>query len=223
MHSAELATYKGYAKVLGKRRLTGDTVLLRIERKNIIFRAGQYLVVGTRDGKYRREYSFFSGEGEPYLDLLIKIVPHGNVSSELSEVMDGYEVYIEGPYGSFVLENTERKNESFVFIATGTGIAPFHSFVKSHTGLDYLILHGIRYHQEAYGKESFDVHRYISCTSRDQHGDFHGRVTDYLHHHGTGKNCLYYLCGNGAMIYDVNELLINQGILPAQIRTEVYF
>jgi ferredoxin/flavodoxin---NADP+ reductase len=223
MHPAELATYKGYAKVLGKRRLTGDTVLLRIERKDIIFRAGQYLVVGTHDGKYRREYSFFSGEGEPYIDLLIKVVPHGNVSSELSEVSDGQEVYVEGPYGSFGLETSQWKNERYVFIATGTGIAPFHSFIKSHSPLDYSILHGIRYHHETFGKESFDSRRYISCTSRDQQGHFHGRVTDYLDRHGVDKNCLYYLCGNGAMIYDVNELLIRQGILSAQIRTEVYF
>jgi ferredoxin/flavodoxin---NADP+ reductase len=223
MHKPEIAAYKGFSKVLGKRWLTGDTVLLRIERKDMIFTAGQYLVVGTRDGKYRREYSFFSGEGEPWIELLIKVVSHGNVSSELSRIMEGHEVYMEGPYGSFVLDRTEREKESYVFIATGTGIAPFHSFVKSHADLDYRILHGIRFPNETYGRNGFDARNYISCTSRSGHGDFTGRVTDYLHHHGVDKNCLYYLCGNGAMIYDVNEILLKNEIEPTNIRTEVYF
>jgi ferredoxin/flavodoxin---NADP+ reductase len=221
MTEKNIQLFKGFTKVISKHHFAADTVLLRTERKDLIFKAGQHLVAGV--GKYRREYSIFSGEGDPFIDLLIKVVPFGNVSIELSEVIAGQDVYIEGPYGSFTIDEIISENKKFAFIATGTGIAPFHSIVKSLPNLDYKILHGIRYHTETFGVESFDLKRYISCTSRDQQGNFTGKVTEYLQKNGVWKDHIYYLCGNGAMIYDVNEILLNNGISPGDIKTEVYF
>ncbi|NJM14595.1 MAG: hypothetical protein HC896_03735 [Bacteroidales bacterium] len=43
-----------------------------------------------------------------------------------------------------------------MFLATGTGISPFHSIVNSLPGLNYKLLHGVRYINEGYDKADYD-------------------------------------------------------------------
>ena len=65
--------------------------------------------------------------------------------------------------------------------------------------------------------------RHFLCTSRDQEGDFHGRVTDYLRQKEVNSDTLVYICGNCNMIYDVYDLLSSRGFPSGNIKTEVYF
>jgi len=109
-----------------------------------------------------------------------------------------------------------------MFIATGTGISPFHSFVTSYPGINYTILHGIRETDEAYEKEDYDPKRYVPCVSKGNTNKYNGRVTDFLRTTGW-TDMLYYLCGNNNMIYDVCRILKNKGVHPERIFTEVYF
>ncbi|HOK99676.1 MAG TPA: FAD-binding oxidoreductase, partial [Bacteroidales bacterium] len=64
-------------KVLDVRSLTSDTYILRLERKNLKFIAGQHVRVRIPDHQQFRLYSIYSGENDPYIDLLIKEVPTG--------------------------------------------------------------------------------------------------------------------------------------------------
>ena len=98
-------------------------------------------------------------------------------------------------------------HQKWIFIASGTGIAPFHSYIRSFDELDYTIIHGIRYQEEAYDKENYPSARYISCTSKDTSGTFHGRVTDYLRTRPADLNAVHMLCGNSNMIHEVMDIL----------------
>ena len=95
--------------------------------------------------------------------------------------------------------------------------------VKTHPELDYQLIHGVRTANEAYEKENYAEERYVLCTSRDDKGDFKGRVTAYLHQHEFDKNTQFYLCGNSQMIFDVLELLKNKGFGRDSVSAEVYF
>jgi ferredoxin--NADP+ reductase/benzoate/toluate 1,2-dioxygenase reductase subunit len=154
---------------------------------------------------------------------LVKEVEDGLVSKQLKKSKIGENMQIEGPLGFFTIEPELIPTSRFLFIATGSGIAPFHSFVKSYPAINYKILHGIRHGNEAYGKQDFDPKRYVSCTSGDKAGDFRGRVTDYLKLHPVSKDTHCYLCGNFNMIHEVFDLLELQSIPPEQIHAEVYF
>ncbi len=92
-----------------------------------------------------------------------------------------------------------------------------------HILLDYTVLHGVKYAGEAYDKDSYDPERYILCTSRDNKGDFHGRVTDYIKQHDFDKNTACYFCGNFNMIRDAMKLLDEKGIPAKHLHAEVYF
>jgi ferredoxin/flavodoxin---NADP+ reductase len=211
-------------KVLNIRNLTDSTYVLRLEKNNFQFKAGQYLVLDI-PGKFKaREYSIYNSESTPFLDLLIKEVNGGEVSIELKHLKIGTLVEIAGPYGFFVLRDTPKPEAiQYTFIATGTGISPFHSIILSNPNLDYQIIHGVKTSDEAYDRSDYLTDRYTLCTTRDNGGDFHGRVTQYLRQREIAKDAIYYICGNSEMVNDVTEILEQNGITSKNIRTEIFF
>ncbi len=208
--------------VISVRHLTRNTFVLRFEKGSFEFISGQYLVLGIIGSLHRREYSIYSGQAEPFLEVLIKEVEEGDVSKRLKQCKPGEALEVEGPFGYFTPE-AAKLAKKFVFIASGTGISPFHSLVKTHATLDYKILHGVKFGEESFDGDAYEKGRYIQCTSREPIGDFHGRVTDYIKAHPVDVNAEYYLCGNSNMIFDVFDLLKLQGVPYDQIHTEVYF
>lgn len=210
-------------KVLNVRNLTPDTYCIRFDKNNMAFKAGQHLVLEIEGDRNAREYSIYSGEEDPYLEVLIKEVQEGHLSKKLKRIAKGQMVNIYGPYGHFTLDAVRKKTHKHVFIASGTGIAPFASFVRSNPGLDYQLLHGVRTNNEAYDKDQYESHRYVACTSRDTKGDYHGRVTDYLIENEFDKDTLFYFCGNSQMIFDAMDILKDKGFERHQMFAEVYF
>lgn len=210
-------------KIQKVRHLTNTTYVLRFDKKDIEFTPGQHITLGVDGDPQLREYSVYSPNNVDYLEVLIKEVEEGVVSKKLKKLQVGSVVNVEGPFGFFTLDQKKTETTKTLFIATGTGIAPFHSIAKSYPELDYTILHGIKYGEERYEADSYKPGKYISCTSQDKQGDFHGRVTDYLVKNDVDPNTLVYLCGNYEMIHAVYDILTNKGFSPDNIRTEVYF
>jgi len=205
------------------RNLTDTAYVLRFDRHDMKFIAGQHLTLGIPGENQVREYSIYSPSNVPYLEVLIKEVDKGTVSKKLHKMKPGNFLNVEGPFGFFMLNEEKLQTGKFLFIGTGTGIAPFHSIAGTYPNLNYKLLHGVRTIDEAYEKEFYSSEKHIVCTSRDSKGNFHGRVTDYLRNNKTDKDTLVYLCGNCDMIYEVYDLLTAQGLPSDQIRTEVYF
>jgi len=213
-----------YSKILEIRNLTESTYVLRLEKSDFQFKAGQYLVLNVPGENKAREYSIYSPEAAPYIDLLIKEVDNGEISKELKYLKVGTKVEITGPFGFFVLRDNEpTKKNHFTFIATGTGIAPFRSIILSNPSIDYELIHGVRHGYEAYDSSDYPEDRYNLCTSREHGENFYGHVTQYLKKHGINKNSIFYICGNSGMVNDVTEYLEQNEITLENIRTEVFF
>ncbi|MBN1119424.1 MAG: hypothetical protein JXA77_19590 [Bacteroidales bacterium] len=205
------------------RNLTDSTYVLRFDRNGMEFAPGQHITLGLPGENQLREYSIYSPNNVDYLEVIIREVESGTVSKKLRKLKKGDLVNVEGPFGFFTPDSRKIEQTKFLFIATGTGIAPFHSIIKSYAGINYTLLHGIRVHEETYESDEYKKGRYISCTSRDTKGDFHGRVTDYLVKNSIDSDTLVYLCGNYEMIHAVYDILTTKGLSPDNIRTEVYF
>lgn len=207
-------------KVLEVRLLTESTYVLKFERDGLLFVPGQHIYVGL-PGDEDRPYSVYSGQDEGFVEILIKEIDKGDVSKKLKRLEQEQYVAVDDAQGHFSIK--ERLSEKLCFVATGTGIAPFHSFVKSYPGIDYTLIHGVAHGNEGYGKADFEPSRHVLCTSQGQEGDFAGRVTDYLKKHESDKSTFFYLCGNSAMIDDVYDILLDKGLTREKIRTEIYF
>lgn len=220
--SGVIPTAARKARVQSVRHLTEHTYVLRMERGDLDFEPGQYVSVGPKNDLNMREYSVYSSPGDDFLEILVREVEGGYVSKLLKEMQPGEQVLVEGPFGFFLLDEETRQRPLY-FIATGTGISPFHSFVRSYDELQYTLLHGVRSAEERYEHENYEDQRVVTCTSREATGEYHGRVTDYLREHPVDSEAACFLCGNCDMIYEAFDILQEQGIPHDRLFAEVYF
>ncbi len=219
----EIQIDANYYKVLKIKDLTDSTFVLQLPKSRFKFYAGQHISLSIKGDYQSREYSIYSAEESETLELLVKEVDGGYFSPKLKHLKEGDYVEIHGPFGKFGLDKKKLTTHKHVFIASGTGIAPFHSMVLSNPTLDYRLIHGVRFANEAYEKDDYDADRFVLCTSRDDSGDFEGRVTAYLEQHEFDKNTSFYLCGNSDMIFDAMEILKEKGFDRDSVNVEVYF
>jgi ferredoxin--NADP+ reductase/benzoate/toluate 1,2-dioxygenase reductase subunit len=220
---AIVKTKNSIVKVKGIRHLTQSTYVIRLERDGLEFEAGQYISLGLPGSTDKREYSIYSGTAEDFIEVLVKEINDGMVSKQLKHLQPGAHAEMDGPFGFFTLDGEARSKKQLVFIASGTGIAPFHSYIMSYPELDYRLIHGVKYGDQAYEQETYQPERYVLCTSRDNRGDFHGRVTEYLQSRPPAKGADYYLCGNSQMIHEVYDILKDLQVDADSIHAEVYF
>lgn len=203
-------------KIIGRHFYTESTFKLIIEKKGINFLPGQHFSIGVAKYPLNREYSIYNSPKDRNLEFLIKKISNGYVSNQLANEKNK-EVTLLGPYSDFIIPESEIKKK-FLFIATGTGIAPFSSFVQSFKKLDFKIIFGTKYEKEIYDKEQYG-NNIATCISQEGHKK---HVQDELKKTNLSEYNYIYLCGNSKMIIDVQNLLQKtkyQGI----VKTEVFF
>ena len=215
-------------KILSMRNISEKTWVMRIERNGMEFTPGQYISIGPAGMVDMREYSLYSSPQKDYLEILFRAIDDGYVSLLLADMEEGQKVAVDGPFGEFVLPiNYTEKN--LLFVATGTGISPFHSFVESYPDLHYLLLHGCRTRGDQYDAQLYSP--YLPCVSREhplkegarRKQCFYGRVTDYINRESDLSPDQIFICGNSDMIYDVMKIFRNRGYHREQLHGEVYF
>lgn len=209
--------------VLDITNVSEKSYILKIERHNIDFIPGQYFVLGKNDSADSREYTVYSSTNDNFLEFLITEVERGKVSTKLRKCKIGEEIKVEGPYGYFELEENENFSGKHVFIATGSGIAPFRSIVRSNPNLNYQVLHGARYLHDCFNTSDYEKERYTTCISREKSGDYFGRVTDYIKENPIDPADMFYICGNTEMLFEVYDLLIALGVKSNSIRVEIFY
>jgi ferredoxin-NADP reductase len=116
-----------------------------------------------------------------------------------------------------------------VFVATGTGVAPFVAMARAGVK-DFVLLHGVRRFLDLYYEPLFrkTARLYVPCVSavkdptKGTAGGFGGRVTGYLADHMASGPYDFYLCGNGDMIRDV-ILLVDRKFPDSRVYTETFY
>jgi ferredoxin-NADP reductase len=204
------------------------------------FVPGQWLSVKatTPDGdEMTRAYSIASPPSENgHFALCLNRVQDGFMSNYLCSLGEGAQVALRGPFGDFILRPPVRDT---VFIAGGTGIAPFRSMLHwllaepdRHRGRQFTLLFGARREQDIYYREEFD--RFAA-----QHANFHFLPTlsrgapewkglrGYVQEHlaeivGTGAGPEAYICGLEKMVKANRDLLLRLGWDRASIHYEEY-
>lgn len=104
-------------------------MLVRTEletEESLQYLAGQY--IGLRYNNTSRAYSLASSPNQEKLEICVRRVPGGRLSPQLCENLDVSDrVTVRGPYGELVLQ--DRSPRDMVFLATGTGVAPFKGMI----------------------------------------------------------------------------------------------
>jgi ferredoxin-NADP reductase len=168
--------------------------------------------------------------------LCLNRVQNGFMSNFLCDMKEGAEISCQGPFGDFILRTPLRDT---IFIATGTGIAPFRCMLhwlladpSRHQGRSFFLLFGSRtekdiyYHQEflqlAAEHANFD---YLPTLSRG--GPEWKGLRGYVQEHVPGivqgrAEMVAYICGLDKMIKANRELLKGLGWDRKSILYEKY-
>jgi benzoate/toluate 1,2-dioxygenase reductase component len=173
-----------------------------------------------------RDYTPVSSPQEEGLDFLVRSVKGGVFSSALASAREGDPFHFTGPHGYFCFYPSERLP---VFVATGTGVAPFVTMARAGVK-NFILLHGVRRFLDLYYEPLFrkTARLYVPCLSAAKDpeegvpGGFAGRVTGYLADHLSSGAYDFYLCGNANMIKDV-ILLVDQRFPDSRVYTETFY
>ena len=231
------------ARLLASRPLTSFTKHLEFEMQGIPrfgFVPGQWLSLKhtKSDGEeITRAYSIASPPAENgHFALCLNRVQDGFMSNFLCDMNQGDEISCQGPFGDFILRPPMRDT---IFIATGTGVAPFRSMLhwlladpSRHENKELWLLFGSRTEQDIYYHREF-----LELASA--HGNFHylptlsrsgpnwqglrGYVQEQVPGIVTGRAEMHaYICGLDKMIKANRELLKSLGWDRKSIRYEKY-
>jgi len=207
-----------------KVRIVNDDLFeLIVERQGLQFIPGDCAAIYTEDNK-SRPYSIASGSDEADLRFVIRKMEGGEVSPWLMSRQPGDCIRITPSFGWF-RPGQDIGDAPFVFLATGTGIAPFLSYHRTFEKAPQLCLYGVRREGDALGFEGLQnwcpAKLAVSREPTDQH--HHGRITDLLDELVLDPATHYYCCGLESMVNDVGEYLQNKGVELLHIHREVFF
>jgi len=204
------------------------------------FVPGQWLSVKTTTPggeEMTRAYSIASPPTENgSVAFCLNRVQDGFMSNYLCNLEVGETISFQGPFGDFTLRPPLRDT---VFIATGTGVAPFRSMLhwllaekERHQDRQFWLLFGARRQQDLYYRDEFEQ-------LAMEHGNFHFEPTlsraeedwpglrGYVQQHlgeivGMRTDMHAYICGLEKMVQANRDLLKTLAWDRKSIRYEKY-
>lgn len=121
------------ARVSAVSRVSADVALVTLQvppGSGFSFIPGQYVDVVMRDGE-RRSYSLANASAEQgVIEWHVRALRNGRFSNHVYQKLKERDMLrIEGPFGSFMLHESEAP---IILLASGTGYAPIAAMLKAH-------------------------------------------------------------------------------------------
>jgi ferredoxin--NADP+ reductase len=241
-------------KVVRRHEWSPGLITLSIAADVRPFAPGQFFNLGLSDASddpVRRAYSAASSPGAPHLEFYLNEVRGGAFTPRLFRLGADDSVLVDpNPQGFFTFAWLPPAAELWM-VATGTGLGPFISMLRSGEALArferVVLVHGVRYERElGYAAELSELisethgrFGYVPVVSRENTARaFHGRVTTAFSNgelEARAKCTLspershVMLCGNPQMIDDMVEAMATRGLRrhrtrkPGHITVERYW
>lgn len=200
------------ASLISCRQIGPGTLEVRLARPSgFTFLPGQFIRVFV-DGS-PRDYTIISDPNGETIDFCIGLVKGGRFSTLIETASQGDRFHFSGPHGHFIFRESSRRS---VFVATGTGVAPFVAFSRSGVTAA-ILLHGVHDTDQLLYRQQLEsrLDQYVPCISgiglkEPPQRAFHGRVTAYLETVLPHDLYNFYLCGRNTMIREATALIDDQ-------------
>lgn len=184
-----------------------------------------------------RAFSIANAPPSDYFDFMIALI-HGQITSKLGAAKPGDVYAISAPYGQFKFEID--RSSKFLFLAGGTGIAPFFSMLRYAKSIgksiDVNAVYSIRYPYEIIEKSELEgcisdpslKFRLAITVTRPQEGDGWTGLTGHINADMI-KQCapdfaerMSYVCGPPAFVKALKETLASLGVNERAIKAEMW-
>jgi ferredoxin--NADP+ reductase len=240
------------AKVIEKIQWNDRLFSLRMKSAFKDFVAGQFVRVALDiDGeRIARPYSLVNKPGDDYLEIYFNIVPEGPLSSRLAALEAGDDLFVTDKANGFLIIEEVPETRHLWLLATGTGVGPFLSILKTQQvwqRFEKIVLaYSVRdaselsYQQQISAIEEHNAAQflYVPFVTREKHeGAIQQRIPQSIEEGALEKRTGFsinendshvMMCGNSAMISSVTECLEKRGMRkhrrrePGHITTEKY-
>ena len=206
-------------KLKRKEYLNENLFKIFFDKGDLTFLPGQHFSLSVPGKSINREYSSYTSIHDNEIGFLIRRIEGGIMTNILDKMEIGEYLNIYGPYGSFILSQDQIQNNKIIFIASGTGLAPFVSIKESYNSkITYFL--GIRNISDIPDADKFNQDHCYYCISRDsiinQNNYYKGRLTDQLlniEYIDDYQNSIYMICGNSYMISDAYDILLSKKLI----------
>jgi CDP-4-dehydro-6-deoxyglucose reductase len=216
-----------HSVIKSKQWLTEKILKIDLRMKNPLllkFEPGQFISINLDKNVYRA-YSIASDSNvQDYISLIASVSHEGIGADFLKNSPKGSDVYFIGPSGRFKLKEDNLPNiDELIFIATGTGIAPFIPMLYRLVKLNYTkkvtLFWGLRFEKDVFYQD-------ILATFKDKLPGFTYNITltqptinwkslsGRVQQHITipaPKNTNIYACGHPDMVEQVRSLAYSLG------------
>ena len=221
---------------------TPDVVRFRFEPKDgtkMGFEPGMFVMLAYVDPstneKTARAFSIASAPSQDFLEFYISMV-HGKLTSRLENAKVGDMYRITGPYGQFkFVPNADKK---VLFLAGGTGLAPFMSMLREirllSSGNDVSMLYSVKYPNEVIRRDELaelgrqmDLKTVITVT-RPQPGDGWTGQTGHIDSEMIKRYApdfaerVPYICGPLNFAKAMKDALVSLEVPPERIKADVW-
>lgn len=207
-------------QVLSVEHLADEVFRVELERHPMPWTAGDCVTVHVPGAEAGNPYSFSGDPEGETSEFWVRRFPEGRVSRVLCDLQAGDTVEVSPPFGWFrPLEPVEAPR---LYLATGTGIAPFLSACVCGRKENLQLLWGMRVPLPV--PEVLDGVNMTRCVSRTPYAGMRsGRVTDLLEELELPPGVHVYLCGLDAMIREASHCLIQRGVPETHLHSECFF
>ena len=238
--------------VVENRQWTDRLFSLRIEAPLGEFRAGQFVRVALdiEGEQVARPYSLVSAPHEDLLEIYFDIVPEGPLSPRLAALKVGDEIQVADKASGFLTINEVPEVDHLWLMATGTGVGPFLSSLKTDEPWQrfrkIVLGYSVRLTEELSYTDTIsrlleehpEQMEFVPFVTRElMEGAFNSRITTTIESGELEKlvgiplepeTAHIMMCGNSVMIQEVSDLLESRGMRrhrrrePGHITTEKY-
>ncbi|MFM8748891.1 benzoate 1,2-dioxygenase electron transfer component BenC [Rhabdaerophilum sp.] len=224
------------AEMVEVRQLSPTSIGFAVRVKDagqLSYLPGQYVNVPVPGTSQTRSYSFSSMPREGVVEFLVRNIPNGLMSSYLAgSARPGDALTLTGPIGSFYLRDVTRP---LLFLAGGTGLAPFLAMLESlrhkETGQPIHMIYGVTNDADLVELDKLAafaaaIPGFTYVTVVADPASTHERKGYVTHHLPDaalhGGNLDLYLCGPPPMVDAVRATLAEKGVKPANFHFEKF-
>lgn len=216
-------------RVIENRHWTDTLFSLRVEGAKPGFQAGQFVRIALDIGGERvaRAFSFVNPPQDETLEFYGVIVLEGPLSPRLAKLAPGDTLYVASNPAGFLVLSEVPPAETLWLVATGTGVAPFLSILRTEEPWrrfrKIVLVHAVRHAAELTYREVIEATsaKYVTFVSREAHaGSLAGRIPAALRDGRleaaagvpVDARSHFMLCGNPQMLRDTAAALVERGL-----------
>lgn len=244
-------------RVVARRAWTDKLFSIEVEAPALTFVAGQFARLalpappGSKDPMVGRPYSFVNPPQAPRHEFYFAVVPQGPLSPRLAALEPGDPIWLGPNANGFFCVPELPRADALWCLSTGTGLGPFLSILRTPDPWEkfgrVVLVHAVRQAAElsyrdaiaGIAREHARAFVYVPVVSREPHAEaLPGRIPALIADGRlearagvplTADNAHAMLCGNPAMVDDVQAALASRGMRrhrrrePGHVTVETYW